>query len=675
MLSAALRLWDLSTLPPGLTPYEIDDLLLTETARQGNPRILYNVRGDGREGIYPMLLTATTTITGGGLIGYRIVSVFAGMITLAMVYALGKRLFGSPAGLTAMALLGVGLFPILLSRTIGNDSLIPLYVTAVLLALSQALPVYGRLRQPRTTSFAALGVILGLGFYIHPISLIVTLAVMIFILVMVFGRRDTSQPRLSRRSLSYTWFTVVVMIVLATPYLIATLGSPELSGARRLFGSEATPGELSSIESIILGLNGILFRGDHNPIHNLPARPLLDLVSGLLLLIGLVTAIRYFRQPRFALLVMLLLFVLPIALLAPDSPNFIAFASALPLLALLFGLGVTTLYRSFPPRTKFVANLMIAALVMFNVQWTVRDLFFAWRADAGVQVAYNSRLNALAHYLDVNAGSNETIVCQAAAGDSATATDSTQTLLLMMHRQTAPLRYADCGAGLIFADGGTESHIVAPDPRTFATVNPFLARWYQAGDVLDRADMPPDGVVILEVESELADTIGRFTTTAPVSFAPEAGGGDDVIAPPIRMGGNISFLGYEPTTDQPFAPGDIVPIVTYWRVDGDVPSDLRLFVHILSDPAAIAVQWDSISVQPSQLQARDVFVQVTFMQLPYTIREGVYGISVGAYEGSTANRLPVYDVADQERGSRLFMGQLVVEIGIDSASDAQNGGG
>ncbi len=672
LLSATLRLWDLPTLPPGLTDNEIDDIQITEAARQGNPRVFFNLRGEGREGMYHILLASATSLTGGGLVGYRMLSVFAGMLSLAMVYAVGKRLFGSSAGLTSLAMLAIGMFPVLLSRGIWREALVPLYVSGVLLALARAFPVYGTAsqREARTIPFAGLGVALGFGFYIHPISLVVALAVMIFIAYMVLSR----QP-LSRRTLSYTWFAVVVMIVLATPYLIATLGAPELSGAQRLFIDQEVPDNLTPLQSLIAGLSGIAFRGDTNPTHNLPQRPLIDLVSALLLLVGIAAAVRYWRQPRFALLVICTIIVLPVALLANNSPNFLAMAGALPLIALLFGLGATTLYRSFPSRSRILIALLIVGLLIFNLQWTIRDFFQTWREDEATHTAFNARLGALAHYVDVTAATSDTVVCSPSAvaigtGEPAPAgITQTQRLLLMMHRQTAPLRYADCGSGLIFTNGGGATQIIAPDEMTLANINPFLRVWYDAGETLSRPDLPPDGVVIMNVERQLADTIGRLTTTAPLSFAPEAPGGQEVTAPPIRMGGNISFLGYEQTGDGVYAPGDTVPIVTYWRVDGDVPSDLRLFVHVLSDPSAIALQWDGISVLPSQLQARDVFVQVAFLQLPFEILDGVYGLSVGAYEDNTDIRLPVYDSNNIERGARLFMGQITVE----SASAAPSG--
>jgi hypothetical protein len=191
-------------------------------------------------------------------------------------------------------------------------------------------------------------------------------------------------------------------------------------------------------------------------------------------------------------------------------------------------------------------------------------------------------------------------------------------------------------------------------------MNPYLQGWLTQGELLARADLPPDAVITLDIASALASRVGRFTTTAAASFAPETGPDDAIAETPVRFGGNIAFLGYDPVETARFAPGAVVPIYTYWRVDGVVPTDLRFFTHLLSDPQVIAVQADTLSVRADLLQPRDVIIQITLLQLPPTIREGSYILSIGAYEANRGTRLGVFD-GDQLRGDRLFVG--TVEVG------------
>ena len=112
-----------------------------------------------------------------------------------------------------------------------------------------------------------------------------------------------------------------------------------------------------------------------------------------------------------------------------------------------------------------------------------------------------------------------------------------------------------------------------------------------------------------------------------------------------------------------YRPGDYITLIGYWRVDGDVPPDVRLFTHLLFDPQEIAAQSDTISVSVPQLQPRDVFVQITFLQVPQALPDGRYRLSIGAYEDKAGAdqdvRLPVFD-GNRPRGTRVFLTEIAV---------------
>jgi hypothetical protein len=127
-----------------------------------------------------------------------------------------------------------------------------------------------------------------------------------------------------------------------------------------------------------------------------------------------------------------------------------------------------------------------------------------------------------------------------------------------------------------------------------------------------------------------------------------------VTLPPVTFGGNITFLGYEHLPTTPYQPGDVITSISYWRVDGQPPPDIRLFTHVLSDPAAIISQTDTLSVLAAQLRPRDIFIQITFVALPASTPAGRYAISIGAYQQSDNMRLAVLE-DNRTRGTRLFL--------------------
>lgn len=644
-IAALLRLWEFTTLPLGLHQEEIIDIRLTDNVRQTGIQVFYDLGDGGREGIYPTTLATAIGFFGRGQVGYHMLSLFLSLITLALVYALTKRLYGHTAALGAMGLLAFSFFPNLLSRQVGRETLLPALVIGVLLALALALPVYWRNRSPQTqtTAFAALGLLLGMSFYLHPAGLMMPLLALLFVIYMLF------RGRLNRSALSYISFTALMTLIIATPYLIASIRNPELGGAIRLLEG-LSPNAPNLLERFFLGIGAIGLQGDRNPIYNLPGRPLFDPISALLIGGGLIVALRYFRKPRYAILIIATSIALPLAVFSPDSPSFIAFASALPVLAMLFGLGAASLIK-WSRVSRPIAFLFLGLLFVGNIGWTTRDLIFTWRSLPTVQTAYSSPIAQLADWTDRTSPDIPTVVCVAPVEPGVALPELThgQLFALMSHRQNAPLRTVNCESGWVFVNGGAPHQAILTEPSVLATASPFVLHWLSQGE-----PMRGNGQILsLDLAAPLADLVGRFTTTTPVSYAPESGLAEEVSAPPIQFGGNLTFLGYQLPQVDYYPPGGFVTVTTYWRVDGELPRDLQLFTHVLSDPAARpAAQVDTISVVPSQLQRRDVFMQVVNVPLPATIPDGTYIISVGAYQNIDKQRL---SVLSDGASDRLFL--------------------
>ncbi|MGB1289149.1 MAG: hypothetical protein ACPG7F_21625, partial [Aggregatilineales bacterium] len=125
------------------------------------------------------------------------------------------------------------------------------------------------------------------------------------------------------------------------------------------------------------------------------------------------------------------------------------------------------------------------------------------------------------------------------------------------------------------------------------------------------------------------------------------------------------FLGYEPDENTDYQPGDTLRVIHYWRIDGEVPDTLNLFVHLLSDPVTIAAQRAQISVKPGQLRSRDVFVQVTDVQLPETMLPGEYTVSVLAEARPDVRLMAVQPEYDIEV-DRLFLYPVTINTQEES---------
>lgn len=651
LLAAFFRMTDLTTLPPGLSDNEITNARFVDNVKQGEISVLYNYNNQGREGIYHVVIGLITAFIGEGTIGYRILSVWLGLLSIAMVYTLARHLFNPTVGVLSAGLLAVNMNGILLARTVSSDALVIFFTSATMLALARSLPVYRttRLVTANTIAFAALGAVWGISFYIHPASLFIVLGSMVFLIYLLFIRQA-----MSRRRRSYTGFAILVMLIIAMPYLISSINRPDLAAGQRIL-SEYSNGIGSSI---FYGLRGVILNGDLNPLNNLPGRPLVDAFSGLLMLVGFLAAFYRWREPRFMLPTIIFIVALPAAMVVPDSPNFSQFGIILPSLMLLFGVGAYSILRLQifrDPVFRRMAIIGVVGLILFNALWTWQDLFIVWRTNDDVMDVFNGELGQIAHYLDITGDDVPTVLCNSDWDMETSPLDlnDSDTMIFMMNRAGFEFREADCSSSLILPNGGSTEHIVLFDDGTRENMYPYLLSWLDEGAYIF-GDVPRDTIVQLESREKVANTAGAFITTSPVAYAPEAAGAFQPVSPPIRFGGNLTFLGYEPAVDRTYLPGETVDIITYWRVEGILPRNLTLFTHILSDPVTLFANRDMISVNPNRLQERDVFIQVTQIDLPQTALPTEYFISVGAYSGSVDNRLDVFH-NDAPYGNRIFL--------------------
>ncbi|MDE2946099.1 MAG: glycosyltransferase family 39 protein [Chloroflexota bacterium] len=655
LVAALLRSFDLANLPQGFSEDEIINIRLVDNVRQGDIFAFYPGEDGGREGFYPVFVAFVTSFVGEGTIGFRIASLWLSMLSIAIIYTLGLHLFNPVVGVLAASLVTVNMSSILLARAVSSDAIVLFWVSATMLALARSLPVYRRTRVVTSNiiSFAALGALLGIGFYVHPSSLFIALGAMAYIVHLLYVR-----DIMFRQRRSYTGFAILLMLIISMPYVISSINLPQYSAVHRI----ASDYNVMQLHSIVDGLLAIVAQGDANPLHNLPGRPLVDAFSGLFMLVGVLICFMRRHRPRFMLMLIMFVLTLPAALIVEGSPNFHRMNVLLPQLAIFFGMGVYSVIRApifadFVFRRMAVAGLLV--LLVINIAWTATDLYADWRDNEEVLPLVNGGLGQIAHYLDVVGDEIPVVFCNAAwdAVHAERAIGISDKTLLMMNRSEFVYREADCSQSLLLANGGEKQRIVFFDEAAMDGAHPYLREWLAQGQSV-MGKLPRNTVIELETVQLLADRAGALTTTAPLSYAPEVAALEP-IAPPIRFGGNLTLLGYEPDVKREFLPGEIVDVITYWRVEGAFLSDIILKNHVLADPVTPIGIRDVISVNPLMLRERDVFIQVTPVQLRETTLPGNYIVSVGAYRQSDQQRLPVLK-DDQPHGDRIFLYNIEV---------------
>lgn len=662
MIAAVPRIMNLTTLPVGFSDIELAHIdVMRDEVQRGDIRVFYemqipNIEGTiGQEGLYHSVLAVVALTFGEGTFGLRAFSLLINMVTIAILYTLGVRLFGRLAGLLTASLYAVMMWTILLSRLVLVETALPLIVGAILLSLARALPVYNRARaeSQHTIDFATMGVLISLSLYLHQTSLFLVLMGMTFVGYILVLRRP-----ISLRRLSYIGFAILMLIIVAMPYFISTLRLPELGANGRIVGDFGSI-TLSIVESTL----GIFWQGDSNALHNVPQRPLMDVVSGLLVLLGLVLCIQRWRSARHALLIIAVIMLGPPVVLADNSPNFMAMTVVLPVIVLLFGLGASRIIQLVPKRVQTFSIALVISLLLFNLGWSYDSLFNTWSQLEEVHLGYNGDIGLVAQHLDITANDIPAIMCDPLwnrVRHTNEALTNTELIYLHMNRDTALLREVDCRHAFVFADAGTHQQVVLADPIQLGDLSPTVADWLSLGTSIETL---PDGMVIdLQVRAEVEDALGVFLTTSPASLATATDISERFpIAPPIRFGGNITWLGYESDPFPEYLSGMTVPVTTYWRIEGLIPSDLLVFTHILSDPVFPAAQIDTIYANPRHLRERDVYLHDASVDLPIRIETGNYVISVGVYQGTSSERLPVFVNRSETQGNRIFLYSITIE--------------
>ena len=127
----------------------------------------------------------------------------------------------------------------------------------------------------------------------------------------------------------------------------------------------------------------------------------------------------------------------------------------------------------------------------------------------------------------------------------------------------------------------------------------------------------------------------------------------------LTFGENIQLVGYDAPARA--APGDTVRIALYWRARVAMPTDYKVFIHLLGDSGEVLAQDDARPAQwtypTTEWQPGEYIRDEHLLHLPPETPRGDWRLTVGSYASETGGRLPVRDadgVLLLERRRMLF---------------------
>lgn len=673
LLAAALRLWNLGDVPPGLFGDEafngLDAWRVTLAADGWHP-IFFEANG-GREPLFIYLVSVALWLLGPTAGALRLAPALLGTLTTPALYALGRALYGWRAGLLAALAWTVTFAAIAVSRVAFRAVALPLLATLTLWLLLAFRHLTGSTRTPlpRREGLGE-GRMLGAGFPLSLAGLTLGLTLYTYIpgrifplVVALFAAHWGLTHRASWRRLvvGLTVMALVAALVFA-PLGAYFLATPAAFTSRAADISVfALPDPLQGlIQSTGDRLSMLVWHGDVDPVRNLPGLPVLDPWLALCALAGLVICLRRPWDPTRALPLVWAMVLFAPALLVKGPADVLHVVGMLPALFLLVGLGAATTWtwveRRLSPARKWMPAAAIVTLFAISGVASAWHYFVNWAGDPAVAIAYHAPL------VDLADAANERV----ARGEGVLLPRS-----VYGHPTVAYLTLRTCPrVGGIPPEGlrlPVDSAFLVPsnydDEATFVLLSTPAARFLvPLGSPTIRRLREASGT---PVPGRRGETIAK-AVPADCQFVDSWPTDWRVLA--TIFGDQITLSGYDlgrSDTQRPRAtPGEDVTLTVYWKAKRVPDNDYRTFVHLLDDQGRVRGGWDGAPVAEvfptGAWRLGELIPAVYHVPVDANTPPGKYELEIGLYHLFTGKRLNAVAANGASLGSRALLGPLKV---------------
>jgi 4-amino-4-deoxy-L-arabinose transferase-like glycosyltransferase len=634
LAAAVLRLWQISVIPRGLWLDEAFFLLEGQKIAHGQGFPIYFEADHGVEPVLPYLCALAELVLGHVSWAGRLVMGWLGVIGVACVMRLAKDLF---PGRTVWPMAGLALtflyWDINFSRFTNQPELTTIFTATTLAAF------WHGLRTGRRWAFPLAGLCMGLGLSSYAASRFIPLifgCTWLAGLISLRGRR--------RAVLTGGLVTALTALLVYSPLLWFFVHNPQWFFLRfnEITGATLGPGNslLQLREASLNTLSGLFLSGDTNWRHNLAGRPALDISQAILFLLGLAVALRRWRHPEtWALVAWLVIGLLP-SVVTADAPHFGRTTMAIPVIALIIGLGSTTLWRwlrSWPARS------LLALVLLLSAAFTVYDYFWRWASSPELDEAFVTDEQQIAQVLRA-APANEALY---ATPLHINPWDVYWTIeYLVGEPALSRLREFDgnqCTLLPAYTSTGATYAVIEPEDVTTASQ---LAKAFPSLTRSAVGPLTPDST--LAVYHIPAGQTAQLL--APISLT-------------ATFGDLVQLQGYG--LDADFRAGGSIHVTAVWKTSHPTPALYKIFLHLRGKPQLdgnvvyaqddtepCAFRYSSLQWHPGEL-----IVDHYALALPENLPAGSYSLGIGWYN-ENSGRLPITQASNQASGDTLVLGQL-----------------
>lgn len=637
------RIWDLLSIPPGLTHDEANHGREAIGILQGNLALFFPLNY-GSEPLYSYTVAALMALVGRNLLALRLVAVFFNLGAVAATYLWARRALGIHVALLGAALMAVSFWPVAAARQALRAGMMPFFATGA--AIFFWILFTRRQHGPARTGWLVAGFALCLAatLYNYLAARVWWLLFPAFLVYLAVAHRARLR-QLWRPALA----GLLLAALLVVPMFIYLQLHPEAQTRLQMLDStlgRALRGELAPLLRNMIGaLLAFVWpgAGDQFLAYNIAGRPVLNAISAIFFVAGIGVALRRWRQPAYAFL--LLWFVAGIipSLLTGATANTTRNAGAMPAVYLLAAAGFVALAQLARQRRPAPAPLVTGLAVfwlLLSGGLTAGAYFCRWGQSPDVRAAYQHTLVTQLAYLDSLPPQSAVIssVYPGPAHDPG--------IGLIMAGAQPQWRWVDVRAAIAFPHG-EPALLVAPSSTP---PHPAFSAWSES---LETIRLHP---------GDLDPSFTTYQITPPArptqrgwQFGPEE--------PALAL---LTARWREGGT----APGAIAEMVLMWRVldssrvgpqhAGINATDVVFFTHVMAPDGSVLTQQDAISAPSWDWQAGDIVVQIHQIAVPPDGTPGQYETRVGVYDRQSQVRLPRFAPGDDEPADTAIVESLQI---------------
>ncbi len=438
LIGLFLRMWDLGHIPANLSGDEGTQGMWAVDVLEGRVRNPFSTGWFSVPTMSFFVQSASLRVFGDSVAGLRSISAIIGTSTLLFTYLFARRNLGRRVGLFALAALTFNHYHIHFSRLSSNQVADPFFMVLALWLLSEGLrrtesqthhtsDAFGEVQHKAQSAarnaqawFLAAGLTAGLSWYGYFGSRVIMLVIIAYL---------CTQAALEKGLLRRTWRPLILLTVMAflavSPLLLHYLNSPANLTAR------------FNQVNFFRWLDNELSRPDHDSVFNLVVRqiwrsisafnytldptfwyraeiPLLDFVSGILFILGLVTAAVQWRRSIMRWILLWFGFAVAIGwILTENPPSSMRMVIIAPAVALLAAIGLDQLLvlaqwslGGERERWNRVGLVLLAVAAFLNVQY----YFFIYTPARVYGNPSAETATVLARHLRAQAASSRTLL-------------------------------------------------------------------------------------------------------------------------------------------------------------------------------------------------------------------------------------------------------------------------